>query len=340
MQWVCMKVRTTEDASDAICEMLAQVGADGIEVTDPFEFRRTIEADPLSYCDDGTIESYGTDVVIKAYFAEFDDGNIRFGPKSDEIIDPNGVGMIYGNIRNKTMQTDAAVAYIKDRITSIGEFLPVGTGLEGYSYVKDEDWANNWKKYYKAFKISDRVAVCPSWLDPDSIESDIKIILDPGSAFGTGTHETTSMCAEILDGLVHTDVKLLDLGTGSGILAIIARLLGAGKVEAIDIDKLAVDVACDNCRINGCPDIECYTGELKDARSDDYDIIVANIIADIICDIAADVPAKLAKDGLFICSGIINTKKDRVEKALAEAGLEIVEAREKNEWRAYVCRRK
>ena len=111
-------------------------------------------------------------------------------------------------------------------------------------------------------------------------------------------------------------------------------------MEAIDIDKLAVDVACDNCRINGCPDIECYTGELKDARSDDYDIIVANIIADIICDIAADVPAKLAKDGLFICSGIINTKKDRVEKALAEAGLEIVEAREKNEWRAYVCRRK
>ena len=148
--------------------------------------------------------------------------------------------------------------------------------------MKDEDWANNWKKYYTAFKISDRVAVCPSWIDPATIDSEYKIILDPGSAFGTGTHETTSMCAEILDKYLPAGADVLDLGTGSGILAIIAKLLGAGRIEAVDIDSLAVRVAEDNCRINGCEDIDCYTGELKSVKRSDYDVIVANIIADII----------------------------------------------------------
>ena len=103
MKWVEITIRTTEEASDAITEMLAQIGADGIACTDPYEFRNTIENDPLSYCDDGTIESYGEDVVIKAYFAELDGGYFRMGPKSEEFVDPNGVGMIYGNITNKTI---------------------------------------------------------------------------------------------------------------------------------------------------------------------------------------------------------------------------------------------
>lgn len=339
MKWVEITIRTTEEASDAITEMLAQIGADGIACTDPYEFRNTIENDPLSYCDDGTIESYGEDVIIKAYFAELDGGYFRMGPKSEEFVDPNGVGMIYGNITNKTMTVDEAIAYIKKRLAEIGEFLDIGAGFEGFTYVKDEDWANNWKKYYTAFKISDRVAVCPSWIDPATIDSEYKIILDPGSAFGTGTHETTSMCAEILDKYLPAGADVLDLGTGSGILAIIARLLGAGKIEAVDIDSLAVRVAEDNCKINGCEDIDCYTGELKSVKRSDYDVIVANIIADIIAEIACDVPARLKSGGLFICSGIVNTKAERVEKALALAGLEILASEEKNDWRAYVCRK-
>ncbi len=339
MRWAEITIKTTEDAADAIAEMLAQIGADGIAQTDPFEFRRTIEEDPLSYCDDGTIESYGSDVVIKAYFSELDDGFIRMGPKSEEFIDPNGVGMIYGNITDKTLTTEEAIEYIKSRLTEISSFLPIGQGYEGMQYVKDEDWANNWKKYYKAFKISERVAVCPSWLDPDEIDSEFKIILDPGSAFGTGTHETTSMCAEILDEVITPDSKVLDLGTGSGILAIIAKLLGAGEVEAVDIDKLAVDVAEENSRINKC-EIECYQGELSTVRCSDYDIIVANIIADIIAAIACDVPARLKPGGLFVCSGIINTKKDRVLEALDRAGFEVISSRTKNDWCAYVCKMK
>ena len=181
------------------------------------------------------------------------------------------------------------------------------------------------------------MAVCPSWLDPDSIEAEHKIILDPGSAFGTGTHETTSMCAKLIDKYLKKDGKVLDLGTGSGILAIIAKKLGSGETEAIDIDKLAVDVAQDNCGINGCGDIKCHTGELKDAYSSDYDLIVANIIADIIADIAKDIPARLSGGGLFICSGIINTKKEKVEKAIADAGMKIIETKTDNDWMAYVC---
>ena len=147
------------------------------------------------------------------------------------------------------------------------------------------------------------------------------------------------MCAKLIDKYMSKGAKVLDLGTGSGILAIIAKKLGSGITEAIDIDKLAVDVAMENCTANGCGDIECHTGELKDANRNDYDLIVANIIADIIASIAGDIPARLARGGLFICSGIINTKKDRVEKAIAEAGMEIIESRTDNDWMAYVCQR-
>ena len=140
--------------------------------------------------------------------------------------------------------------------------------------------------------------------------------------------------------LKNTDIsskKILDLGTGSGILSIICDKLGAGKIEAIDIDPLAVDVARENCIINGCEDIDCYAGELKDAKASDYSIVVANIIADIIAAIASDVPSKLKEGGRFVCSGIINTKKEKVEQALKDAGFTILEKHEKNDWMAYVC---
>lgn len=337
MQWVEIKIVTTEEASDAICEMLAQIGADGIAVSDPYEIRRIIE-DPesLAYADDGYIDSLGTDVIVKAYFAEFDDG-IRLGPKNEEYISEAGVGMIYGNIADTVMSTDDAMALIRDKLADIGQFLDIGKGFDGWRYVKDEDWANNWKADYKAFRISDRVIICPSWLTAEPGEGDIVVMLDPGSAFGTGTHETTSMCAELLDKYVREDTRLLDLGTGSGILAIIADKLGAGSVEAYDIDRLAVDVAADNCAKNDCSDIVCRTGELKDVEGSGYSIVVANIIADVIAAIAGDVPAKLAPDGIFICSGIINTKKEKVEAALAAAGFRILEQRERNDWMAYVC---
>ena len=304
-----------------ICEMLAQVGADGIASQDPQEFRNTIDNDPLSYCDDGTIESYGVDVVIKAYFAETDDGVIRMGAKSEEFANPDGVGMIYGSITDKELPTSEAMDFIKQRIAEIGEFLDVGKGFEGFRYVDDEDWANNEG-------------------DAELEKDAIKVILDPGSAFGTGTHETTSMCAEILDRVIKPDTTVLDLGTGSGILAIIASKLGAKSVDAVDIDSLAVKVAEENCAINECSNVECYTGELKSVKNAPYDLIVANIIADVIAEIAADIPADLADDGIFVCSGIINNKKERVIEALKAAGMEIIAEQSKNDWMAYIAKKR
>ena len=339
MRWAEYTIYTTDEASDAVCEMLTGIGADGIAICDPDEIRRILE-DPasLTYADEGFIDSLGDRVVIKAYFAELDDGFIRLGAKEEEFVNDEFINMIYGNITGKSVTCDEAEELLKTKLGEIGEFLDVGEGLMGFKYVKDEDWANNWKQDYKAFKISDRVAVIPSWLPKDSIDAPVKIMLDPGSAFGTGTHETTSMCAEFIDKLVTEESSVLDLGTGSGILAIIADKLGAGEVEAIDIDKLAVDVARENLDINGCPDVVCHTGELKDAKKTGYDLIIANIIADVIAMIASDFPGKLNPGGKVICSGIISTKEPKVLEAFARAGLEVIDRTEKNDWVALLVK--
>ena len=337
MKWAEFTIITTEEASDAIAEMLAQIGADGIAVTDPWEIRRIIEdPDSLSYADGGFVDSLGEDVTIKAYFAELD-GLIRLGPKAEEYIDEFDTTAIYGNITGSRVSVDEALRILKEQLGKISAFLDIGKGFDSWKYVQDQDWENEWKKDYKAFRISDRVVICPSWETFEASPSDVVVSLDPGSAFGTGTHETTSTCAVILDDVIKGGEKVLDLGTGSGILAIICKKLGAGEVDAVDIDKLAVDVAVDNCEINGCPDIQCYVGELKNVRSSDYDIIVANIIADVIASIACDIPSRLAPGGKFICSGIINTKKEMVEKALADSGFKILRVEEKNDWMAYEC---
>ncbi|MCQ2505164.1 MAG: 50S ribosomal protein L11 methyltransferase [Saccharofermentans sp.] len=334
MKWVEITIVTTEEASEAVSEMLSQLGADGIAVSDPFEIARIIE-DPasLTYADEGFIESLGTDVTVKAYFAEEDDG-IHLVPKNE---DGDNFAIATGNAVNKILPLDETLSLISSKLQEMSQYLPVGEGLKEHRYVEDVDWANEWKKDYTSFRISDRVIICPSWEEAQTKEDDIVVKLDPGSAFGTGTHETTSMCAKILDGMVTSEDKILDLGTGSGILSIICDKLGAGKIEAIDIDPLAVDVARENCIINGCEDIDCYAGELKDAKASDYSIVVANIIADIIAAIASDVPSKLKEGGRFVCSGIINTKKEKVEQALKDAGFTILEKHEKNDWMAYVC---
>ena len=339
MRWAEFTIYTTDEASDAVCEMLTGIGADGIAICDPDEIRRILE-DPssLTYADEGFIDSLGEKVVIKAYFAELDDGYIRLGAKEEEFVNDEFINMIYGNITGKSVTTEEAKELLASKLKEIGEFLDAGEGLKEFKYVKDEDWANNWKQDYKAFKISDRVAIVPSWLPQDSIDAQVKVMLDPGSAFGTGTHETTSMCAEFIDQLVTDSASVLDLGTGSGILAIIADKLGAKEVEAIDIDKLAVDVAKENLEINGCPDVVCHTGELKDAQKDGYDLIIANIIADVIAMIASDLPGKLNCGGKVICSGIIVTKEPKVLEAFKLAGLEVVDRREKNDWVALVAK--
>ncbi|MBR3058311.1 MAG: 50S ribosomal protein L11 methyltransferase [Clostridiales bacterium] len=336
MKWVEIEIITTEEASDAICEMLSQLGADGIAVCDPLEIKRIIDdPDSLAYADDGFVDSLGSDVTIHGYFAEFDDG-IRLGAKEEEYENPEGVGTIYGNIATGSKNLEDTISLLEERLSAIGEFLPVGTGKVSYKYVKDEDWENEWKKDYHAFSVSPRVIIAPTW-ERESVSETAEqkvVYLDPGSAFGTGTHETTSMCAEFIDEHMSPDDTILDVGCGSGILSIICAKLGATSVEACDIDRLAVDVAVENCKENQVT-VDCYTGELKDAKKEGYSLIIANIVAEIIASIAPAVPDKLLPGGRFITSGIIDHKKEIALSACEAAGLRLLEEKQKGDWHAY-----
>ena len=202
--------------------------------------------------------------------------------------------------------------------------------------VEQEDWQNAWRKYYHPMDIGRRLAVVPSWQDYPT--GRIALRLDPGLAFGTGGHETTSLCLEALDELVAGGERVLDIGTGSGILAIAALKLGAAAAEGVDIDPVAVRTACENAALNGVADrFVGLEGDLSDKASGRYDIITANIVANAIIALAPAVPALLAAGGRFIASGIIDSRADEVAAALTAAGLAPAVRREKRGWVCFVC---
>ncbi len=204
--------------------------------------------------------------------------------------------------------------------------------------VEQEDWQNAWKKYYHAMDIGKRLAIVPGW---EEYETDRTVItMDPGMAFGTGTHETTSLCLEVLDERVKGGERMLDIGTGSGILAIAALKLGAAEAEGVDIDPMCVRTAGENAERNGVQDrLKVLVGDLSDKASGVYNIITANIVAAAILSLAPHVPALMAPDAVFIASGIIDTRKDEVLEGLRAAGLAPIEVHEKRGWVCIVCRK-
>ena len=204
--------------------------------------------------------------------------------------------------------------------------------------VEQEDWQNAWKKYYHAMELGKRLAIVPGWEDYDTDR--IRITMDPGMAFGTGTHETTSLCLETLDALVQGGERVLDIGTGSGILAIAALKLGAAEAEGVDIDPMCVRTATENAERNGVRErFKVLVGDLSDQASGVYDLITANIVAAAILSLAPHVPALMKPDARFIASGIIDTRKDEVLTGLRAAGLEPVEIKEKRGWVCVICRK-
>lgn len=204
--------------------------------------------------------------------------------------------------------------------------------------VEQEDWQNAWKKYYHAMDIGARLAIVPGWEEYDTER--ITITMDPGMAFGTGTHETTSLCLETLDALVKGGERVLDIGTGSGILAIAALKLGARAAEGVDIDPMCVRTAGENAARNGVQDkFQVLVGDLSDKASGEYDIITANIVAAAILSLAQHVPSLMAPGARFIASGIIDTRKEEVLAGLRDAGLEPVQVLEKRGWVCVVCRK-
>ena len=231
------------------------------------------------------------------------------------------------------------LALIAARMEAAG--IPYTSETEG---VEQEDWQNGWRKYYHPMDVGQRLAIVPSWQDYDTDR--VKLILDPGLAFGTGGHETTNLCLEVLDERVKGGERVLDIGTGSGILAIAALKLGAAVAEGVDIDPVAVRTAGENAALNGVGR-DRYTVRWGDVVTDQalrqelggpYDVVVANIVADVIIPLSAQVPALLEQDGVFLCSGIIDTRAGEVADALRQNGWEIETTRSGEGWYSYACR--
>ncbi|MBN1892468.1 MAG: 50S ribosomal protein L11 methyltransferase [Clostridiales bacterium] len=337
MKWIEFSVTTTQEASDAICEMLLMLGAGGVSVMDPTDMRNILD-DPnsLAFSDDEFYDSLGTDVVIKAYFPSAENGVLTSG--HNERIPSKRSGGLYAEICGTECSVREVEEQIISRISDISEFLPVGAADVSHEVVCEEDWADNWKKDYKSFRISDRITISPSWeVKRDKAEEGV-VFLDPGSAFGTGTHESTAMCAEIMDRVIHPEDRVLDLGCGSGILSIIADKLGAKYVEAIDVDRTAVDVASENIRFNKAK-VHAHVGILLNAHRNDYSLIVANIIADVLLDLCPVFPEYLSENGRLLISGIIDSKKETVLFEYRRRGFVLIEEIRKGDWYAFLIKK-
>ena len=232
----------------------------------------------------------------------------------------------------------------KDALECV-EFIKARLDAEGIEYetsivdVNEEDWANNWKQYYHTQRIGKRIVVTPSWEEYEPTGDDVQMRLDPGMAFGTGTHDTTRLCLELLEECVTPATRILDVGTGSGILSVGGVLLGAPSALGVDIDPVAVKVANENAEINEVSDkTEFVCGDLTDKVHGQFEIVTANIVADIIIRLLSTVKNYLLKGGVLIVSGIIDTRADEVENACHEAGFTTEKRLEHGGWVAIKLR--
>ena len=226
-------------------------------------------------------------------------------------------------------------AYINERLSALG----IDFGVELISLC-EEDWADSWKQYYKPIKIGEKLVVVPMWEKYDAQNNEIIVKMDPGMAFGTGTHETTRLCATLLEKYVTPSTLMLDVGTGSGILAICASKLGAEKCYAYDIDPVAVRVARENVKDNEVCNIECEVSDLlKGVKEQKYDVIAANIVADIIIRMLPDIGKYMHEKTMLVISGIIDERCGDVYESISKNGFTIVEEIHENGWCAISLRR-
>ena len=228
-----------------------------------------------------------------------------------------------------------ALEFLKERLTA--EKIPFEAGSIG---VDDADWNENWKKYFKPIEIGEKLAVVPSWEEYENRENRTILSIDPGAAFGTGTHATTSLCLELLQGFVDDDTEMLDIGCGSGILGLASVLLGCKKAFGVDIDAQSVKTARENAEINGISDKATFeVGDLTQVVSGKYGVICANIVADVIIRLLPDVDEFMTEGGVLIVSGIIDIRKDDVLKAVNDNGFKIADQKYKDNWCAFVLKK-
>jgi ribosomal protein L11 methyltransferase len=216
--------------------------------------------------------------------------------------------------------------------------LPTGAGVLAMRELAEESWAHSWKQYFHPLRVGKHFIVAPTWEKPEVGPGDRLILLDPGMAFGTGQHGTTQLCLAWLEDLPNKSGSLVDVGTGSGILAIGASMLGFGPLVACDTDPLAVSVTAENLELNGVTGVELIVGGL-DAVEGCFDVVVANILAEVIIDLAPQWAPKMNPGGHLVCSGIVTRKADDVAAALRQHGLEVLERRDQGEWVALLARK-
>ena len=307
MDYTEVTISTTTQGSELISDLLMRLGAAGTQILDradlPDPSKPTANWELM---DQSVIDAMPEDVQVKAWF------------------DETALNQVIGPLREQLALLKAP------------ELGTLSLTLQG---VREEDWAENWKQYYKPFRIGEHMVVKPTWEPWDAQAGDLIIEIDPGMAFGTGTHETTAMCVGLIE-KYYQGGSLLDVGTGSGILAIAAARLGAKGIVAVDIDPDAVKVAKENVAHNGLESaIEVRKGDLLQGLSQRFDFAVANILAPVICMLAAPLKAHLTEGGRFICSGIIAEAEADVNAALLDAGYLIDEIQHKGDWVAFACHR-
>ncbi|MBU3090718.1 50S ribosomal protein L11 methyltransferase [Clostridium sp. CF011] len=306
--WIEVTIITSSEAVEAVSAMLYNTGVEGVSILDPLDliFRRDHTTD-WDYFDETIIDTK-SGVVIKGYY------------KKDEKFEKH-------------------LEDIKAGVNNLPKCgLDKGVGSVTAEKVNEEDWENNWKKYYKPIKVGEKIVIKPIWEEYNKKTDEIIVELDPGMAFGTGSHETTRMCIKALERHVDANSTVFDIGTGSGILAIAAAKLGAKKVIGVDLDPVAVDSAKQNVSYNDIGNIEILYGDLMEVVKGKANIVIANIMADIIIFLTQQVKAFIVEGGYFISSGIILSKKDDVINKLTECGFKIEEINIEGEWVCIVAK--
>lgn len=328
MKWRKFTIKTITDAEDIIISTLYDIGLEGAQIEDK------IPLTPLEK------EQMFVDILPD-------------GPEDDGIA---YLSFFVEDSEEKPVDTDEMAAAITQELDSLRNFMDVGEGTIMVSETQDIDWINNWKQFFHQFYIDD-LLVIPSWEEVQPEDKDKKILhIDPGTAFGTGMHETTQLCIRQLKKHITPDTVLLDVGTGSGILAIISLMYGIKHAVGTDLDPCAVEAVRENMEANNIsPErFEMLIGNIitdksvqdkvskaaQDAAGGKYDIVVANILADVLVPLTPVIVSQLKPGGIYITSGIIDNKEQVVRDAAEAAGMEVIEVTYQGEWVSVTARKK
>ena len=327
MKWMKFRIKTITEAEDVIISTLYDIGLEGAQIEDKVPLTTAekeqmfVDILPDGPADDG--------IAYLSFFVE---------EKENGLLEVAG--------EDKT--SEQLLAEIREELSGLQEFMDIGEGTVSVDETEDIDWINNWKQYFHQFTIDD-ILVIPSWeeAEPEN-EGRLVLHIDPGTAFGTGMHDTTQLCIRALRKYITKDTVLLDVGTGSGILAILSLMFGAKKAIGTDLDICAVDAVRENKEANGIPEdsFELLIGNIiTDKEVQDrvgyecYDIVVANILAEVLVPLTPVIVHQLKKGGIYITSGIIDDKEETVAAAVRAAGLTVLDIQHQGEWVSVVARK-